>query len=210
LSDLTKQRSQLYTADCRDDVAAGIELVIWVIGQTTVVTIHPDKNNVSGAWLDNATRMDVVAWAKEKTKNRYNIYFTPNEPRCGLAKKPRKSDIIRLRAAAFADVDAKAGRTLDDARATLGRVPEPSLVIASGGGYQPIWLFRNPISVTPDAIERSERLSSCIKRITAGDDVGNIDRLLRLPYSMNFPNKRKRDEGRVPVPSGLLRMEAKP
>jgi len=74
-------------------------------------------------------------------------------------------------------------------------MPTPTLIIHSGGGLYPIWCFEKPVYITDDnraeIKARSETWQKIIQakaaelgwRYDAG--VGNLDRLLRLPGSIN-------------------------
>ena len=122
----------------------GVEWILRELGSTTLVAIHPDSGAIGAFWLD-ATCVDrATRWAAEQNRVGFNIYFTANLPRQGLQKKPTKADIEAIRCI-FADLDAKDGRTMDDCLEALTQLSkQPSLVIMSGGGYQPIWLLDQP------------------------------------------------------------------
>jgi len=74
----------------------------------------------------------------------------------------------------------------------------------SGGGYQPIWLFEEPIPATPENTARVESLGSNIATLINGDGVQNIDRILRVPFTRNFPDAKKRKAGRPETISGIV------
>ena len=143
-------------------------------------------------------------WAAQLNGADFNIYFTANLPRHGLEKKPTKADIETVRCI-FADLDAKDGRTMDACLEALTQLSkQPSFVIMSGGGYQPIWLLDQPIPATTEAVQRAESIARATATLLGGDSIQNVDRILRVPFTINYPNKKKRDGGRVPCPSGVL------
>jgi hypothetical protein len=195
---LTQSRDQ------RDDVLAGVQWVLLTFGSTTIVAIEPDTGKIDGRWLDESTSKTVGAWVLKRNQEGWNIYFEPNLPVEGLSKKAKKRDIKMLRVAAFADFDAKGGRTLDQVRDALHLLPMPSIIIATGGGYQPIWLLPEPVPATPEAVAGSEALSRRIAELAGGDTVQNVDRILRMPFTLNFPDETKRAAGRIVCASGLL------
>jgi hypothetical protein len=88
------------------------------------------------------------------------------------------------------------------ARKIIGGMPPPTLIIHSGGGLYPIWQFENPVYITDDnraeIKSRSETWQKIIEANAAelkwryDPSVGNLDRLLRLPGSIN----RKADQER--------------
>jgi hypothetical protein len=191
--------------DARHDPAAGLQFIIENVGASTVVAIHPQTGAIQARWLDIATLPSVAAWAVKQNVD-WNLYFTPNSTTRGLAKKAAKGDIPELRAV-FADVDAKDGRTLEQARAAVLGLPiPPSFIIASGGGFQPVWLFDQPLQATSEAIAEAEAVGRRLAALANGDPVQNVDRILRLPFTLNHPNAAKRKAGRDVSISGLLRM----
>ncbi|MGY6636931.1 MAG: DNA primase family protein [Erythrobacter sp.] len=141
-----------------------------------------------------------VAWATEKNK-RCGIYWTSNLVAAGMHKKPTKADITAARIA-HADLDPPKDGTPWDKRAALDEIMElaqpPSFVIDSGNGLQPVWMMADP-TIHKDMIEGVNRR---IEAELAADSCHNIDRLLRVPGFVNWPNEKKRKAGRVPVLAG--------
>jgi hypothetical protein len=180
-------------------------LILQCVGSTTLVALEPDRRGPPlGCWLDESTLARAASWAERRGAVGYNVYYTLNEPCAGLARKLRKEDIDSLRGVP-ADVDAKSGRSLEGAEEAIARVPlAPSLIIFTGGGYQPLWLFDAALPATPDNIERVEAIGTAIAHVTEGDPVQNVDRILRVPFTLNFPNAKKRAAGRVICPSGIV------
>lgn len=191
--------------DARHDVEEGLRWVLENIGPTTIVAITPD-DPPKGRYLDQSSFPDVAIWARTANDVGENLYWHVNEPRPGLAKKALKAEIVAIRAVAFLDVDAKDGRTIEQALAAIDALPlpPPSVIIASGGGYQPIWLWDRPIPASPEATARVEALGKRLEQMTGSDAVSNIDRILRLPFTRNYPNAKKRAAGREVSVAGLL------
>ena len=63
----------------------------------------------------------------------------------------------------------------------------PSLIILSGGGYQPIWLLDQPEPATTEAVQRAESIARATATLLGGDSIQNVDRILRMPFTMNYP-----------------------
>lgn len=193
--------------EARDDPAAGLTFVLKALGATTIVAIHPDTGMVKARWLDAATLADVAAWAASMSAAGFNLYFTPNLPAPGMERKAAKADMSAVRAV-FADVDAKGGQSLEGARAAVLALPPPSFIIASGGGFQPVWVLDAPMPATPDVVAAVEAVGRRLAALAGGDPVQNVDRILRLPFTVNYPNATKRAAGRGVSLSGLLREAA--
>jgi predicted P-loop ATPase len=104
----------------------------------------------------------------------------------------------------------------------MGRVPEPTALTDSGNGIQGVWGLTEPIPLgapikngdklvfqpedavkVADAEARSKALM-----VLLGAEAGtqNIDRILRLPGTMNLPNKAKLKVGRVACPTSLIKL----
>jgi hypothetical protein len=166
----------------------------WLRGPLQLVCIRPEGGNADarsfGLDYDAAAR-----WAYERNASGANVYFTVNETAPGLDRKPRKADIARPRAF-HVDVD-------DRSLLPALRLYAPSVILDSGGGYQGIWYLAGDADAI-DVEDINRRIAHAI-----GADLGcfNIDRLLRYPGPMNWPNAAKRARGRVPVASSLLQAD---
>ena len=84
----------------------------------------------------------------------------------------------------------------------------PTVCVDSGNGLQFLWRLKTPLSpgkylekdwVNGSTGKRVEALNKALT-IKLGSKAGtqNVDRLLRLPGTINHPNKAKRDAGREP------------
>lgn len=133
-----------------------------------------------------------------------NLYLTANEPVANAPQgKLRKEHIGRIRAV-YADVDPADGVEMDQARATLtaqaerlkaGAIP-PTVVVDSGGGFQYLWLLKEKLDPA-QFLSWAEGQGRALAHELGGDAVQNIDRLLRLPGSLNIPTPGKLAKGRV-------------
>ena len=141
-------------------------------------------------------------WAVAANERGHNVYFTFNRLPAGSNRKPNASDIIAARFA-FADIDPPKDGQPFDMTARLealenDRFP-PSFVIASGGGLQAYW-----------RLEESKNLAAIgelgrgIAHKLKADSCGNVDRLARLPGTVNYPDARKRARGRAPCVASIL------
>ena len=149
---------------------------------------------VHGRWFGD----DIAAatdWAVTENNMGKNLYWTVNLVAEGCNKKPGKVDIV---AARFVHVDIdppKGGGELDkvmtQAELKALSVP-PSLIVDSGGGLQAFWRLDGPAPTAEiEAVNRN------IADRFGGDNCHNIDRLMRLPGTLNYPNAKKRAAGRT-------------
>jgi len=86
-----------------------------------------------------------------------------------------------------------------------GDLPLPTGAIFSGGGYQLIWALEPPVEVGGDltVIEDIKRYNRAIQELYGAEDCYNIDRILRLAGTTNWPRQRKRSHGQVPIRARL-------
>src|SRR4029077_3125952 len=85
-------------------------------------------------------------------------------------------------------------------------LPRPTIGVDSGGGLQFLWLLI--VSLGPEYRARVEAISRALMvALGAKPGTQNIDRILRVPGTVNWPTPTKRDDGRVPCLSKLLWLE---
>ena len=155
-----------------------------------------------------------------------NLYFHVNDLSPNISKKATKADVTRVRglhvdvdprlieggakgktpgalAAHFEAERARIRAMFDDWEVGGGKLPfpRPTAVIDSGGGFQGFWLFAEGEEVAPDL---AEGLNQFIAAAMGGDDTWNIDRIMRLPGTVNLANKKKRDNGRGDAPTSIV------
>lgn len=170
-----------------------------------LVAIPAEGGPTQGRWF-GADAPAAAVWAVDRNEQGQNIYWSPNAVRPGLNKKARKEDVVAVR---FAHVDIdkpRDGSAFDKVAvaALLQAAPvPPSIVVDSGGGIQALWRLSDTISAA-----EVEGINRALVEHFAGDDhCCNVDRVLRVPGTINHPTARKRAAGRVPVLAALLDAE---
>lgn len=140
-----------------------------------------------------------------------NLYFSVNSPQRDSVQKKMKKEDIGVCVAFHVDVDPKKGKDVQAERASildrLGKhEPRPSALIDSGGGYQAFWMLADPIKIeTEGDVKRIEAYNRAIeKRLTGGTQCWNIDRVMRLPGTINVLNATKVKAGRKPAITALV------
>lgn len=142
----------------------------------------------------------------EAHNGKNNLYYQVNPVNRSINSKAKRSD-IHYATRLHVDVDPRDGfdladeqkRILDDLMSNAAKLPEPSMIIFSGGGYQALWDLVEEDWVTINSQESTneiERRNIYLARHYGGDSCHDISRLLRLPGSYNIPNKKKREKGR--------------
>jgi hypothetical protein len=163
-----------------------------------------------------------------------NLYFAVNPVRRCRNKKAAKTDVEVLEFTLGDldpkdDETPEAAKTRYTT-ALQWFTPKPMFVIDSGNGVQVLWRLAQPISLPDEVVwikvkdkngEEKDKATLTKAAQTIVDDVEarsraamvhldtkpgtqNIDRILRLPWTINLPNKVKLKKGRKPCQSVLL------
>ena len=171
-------------------------------GPWQLTAIVPSQQGiVSRTFLQlNQVRRWLEQWGET-----HNVYFTVNPLLRELDKKASREDVREL-AWLHVDVDPKDGEdlTLEQERALNllqnppGGVPKPTVIVFSGGGYQGFWRLREPILIGGDLekAEEAKRYNLQLERVFGADHCHNVDRIMRLPGTLNRPSPRKLKKGR--------------
>ena len=181
------------------------------VPHATLVAIHPSTGAIAARSFAHGDGNALGEWITGYQQNGRNIYFQPNETRPDCTRKPGKSDMVAA-VCRFADCDPDDTHfSLAEERDRLHRLADaliasefpPTVIIDSGNGLQPIWAVeREPL--TPEVTTRVETETAALERTLGAGGTHNIDRLLRLPGTVNFPNKVKLEKGRSVTRSRLL------
>ena len=182
-----------------------------------LVAFLPDDRSTIEARTFNPTTQETElrAWI-DKRQGIKNLYFTVNIVYEGYSgdKKCAKEDIAWVRGA-HVDIDQRPNEgTVEEEKLWALDLLEkyevrPDILIDSGNGIQAFWPFKEPIKVAgnPELLALFEGINNTIMRAFSGDKCWNIDRIMRLPGTINMPDKGKRKKGRVPVLAKLMRFD---
>ncbi|KAB0678059.1 DUF3987 domain-containing protein [Aureimonas leprariae] len=173
-------------------------------GRHNLVAIHPETKRVVGRTFEPNDWNAISDWIEERA-GRWNIYYSVNEPAAGAPDdKLTKRDIAALRAI-VADVDPRGAKPLDDERREIAAKAEvlqcadwaPTVTIDTGGGAQFVWRLSRKLDPA-EYIAWAEAQGRGLARELGGDAVQNIDRIMRLPGTLNVPTAEKIAKGRIP------------
>lgn len=194
-----------------------------------IIAIPPDRDELPEHWpnaRDKKPRACLVRavedlgeatlWAKGWNENGAGLYWSINS----VSDPRRRASKTRVTHVRTLHVD-------DDDRAyengTGDGAPPPTVVIDSGGGLQLLWALEEaePVGVELAALQpwedpgpardlarqrwlEVERYNKALAEIYSADHCWNVDRVFRLPGTVNWPSSAKRARGRVPVMARLL------
>jgi Mesyanzhinovviridae DNA primase len=184
--------------------------------QMHLCAIHPAGNRpVVGRTFPKTGSGQAAAlrWLTEADRKGYGIYFNANEVK-PLGKGHAKAKEAEVSTVRFLHVDADlpAGTAPDavetaraDLLAKIKAAPlVPSLIINSGNGFGLFWELTEPVTVTDENRDYLKSLNIALADQLGGDDCENLDRVMRLPFTVNRPNAKKTKAGRVPVLADIV------
>jgi Mesyanzhinovviridae DNA primase len=181
-------------------------------GHVTLVAILPDSNSVHAKTFIKDAVEDTRNWIADHQRTGRNIYFQPNETSPNCVRKPRKADMVAVNCR-FADIDPDDEHyPLIDERNRLRQLAEhlsrdpsvaPTAIIDSGSGIQCLWAVRREL-LDEAVVSRVEAETRDVEAALGAGETHNVDRLLRLPGTVNFPNTAKLHRGRVASRARLI------
>ena len=171
-------------------------------GRHNLVAIDPDGGLV-GRTFEPESWTAIESWVRDRD-GKVNLYFSANEPTAGASNSSLDKHEIAMIRCVYGDTDPKDGVSFAKERERLTRLGEellgsetpPTFVIDSGGGIQPLWVLNTKLPAQSYMSAAEEQGRGIAVRID-GDRVQNINRLLRLPGTLNIPKASKRSRGQV-------------
>jgi hypothetical protein len=163
----------------------------------TFTMIHPTdrKRRVPSRHIHSCNTVEIdttLALMQDSNAMGWGAYVGIGYRKRALPRYQRggKADILAL-PAIFADVDREPAQVIP----MLTTVPEPSIVVASGGGTHLYWLLETPTF----EIERAEAIIKGMAIWLKADPTMSSDQIMRLPGTIN--NKPQRGD----APCEILR-----
>ncbi len=174
-------------------------------GPWALTSIEPDRKGIQTKTFGPKQLNEMAEWI-EGFNGKRNLYFHVNKVGRPITKKAEREDIEEMRYL-HVDLDPRAGedfakereRILARLQAPPEGLPVPTYIIDSGGGYQGLWLLEEPVHIGGDIAkaEEAKRYNQQLELTFGADHCHNIDRLLRLPGTINVPDSKKKAKGRV-------------
>lgn len=163
-----------------------------------VIAIDPKTADIVGRGYLGGEMGDLPKFIDSHSK--HNLYWTPNALTHAIDGKAKKSDIESMRWVHL-DLDDPS----DSALASTRKYPlPPTMIIASGGGFNVYWALAKPVHANGNIEQLEDANKRVILDLGADKGTQNLDRILRLPFTTNYPTKTKMARGRVPVEARLV------
>jgi AAA domain/RepB DNA-primase from phage plasmid len=178
-------------------------------GPWVLTAIEPDGPTLTRTFTSKQSE-DARQFIVERNDAGDNLYYSLNPTREAMTKKAAKQDIAAVEYL-HVDIDPHDDESPDQCKQRALRQVEqfgyePSFVIDSGNGLQLLWELKYPVELRDlaDIKDLEARNHALAEAFDADPSTRNIDRIMRLPGSINFPNRKKRERGRVKCPATLL------
>jgi hypothetical protein len=182
-------------------------------GPWVLTAIIPDKQPNEPPTITSTAHSpaEIESFCCEHNGKR-NLYYSVNPTRGPMSKKASKADIAAIEYL-LGDLDPKSDETSEQAKARYLTAlesfePRATATIDSGNGIQGLWKLGPfiPLGTGSEAIiaDAEARSAALMERLGAKAGTQNIDRILRLPGTINLPNAVKRKAGRVECPTKLI------
>jgi Virulence-associated protein E len=188
----------LPTPNLKDTVAFLKALPQTLDGRETLVIIpEPDTKPPQTVTVPH----DKVTEFLTQKQGTHNCYFQVN---LGPPNKKAKKEEITHARMLHVDLDDPTPAALQSLQSFN---PPPTAIIFSGGGHQAFWFFRTTIPTqTPAARDMIEDLNNRIRHALNADHCYNIDRIMRLPGTLNMPDDGKRKKGRTTALASVIEL----
>jgi hypothetical protein len=204
------------------DNEASIEfLQEWSLNGPWAITAIPTRNKedkLAGKVFMAGQEAELEKFLDKYGAEERNIYFSVNEVNSKEFWIKASRETINLVTHLHVDIDPEAGkdlaeeqkRILELAKNMPDGIPEPTWVIFSGGGYQLYWELAEPIEIngSMELAESAKLYNLQIEVQLKADNCHNVDRIMRLPGTINVPDHRKRKKGRVKALSYVVEHDA--
>lgn len=189
----------------------------WKEGGPWVLTsISTDRKGINTTTFTDPA--EVKKWLSKFNGER-NIYFHVNQCNREMTSKANKED-IKSAEWLHVDIDPAEGQDLKEERERAlsmltdkvpKGIPDPTVIIFSGGGYQAFWKLDQVYDIDGNVAqaEEFERYNRRLEQIFGGDHCHNVDRIMRLPGTVNIPDPKKRKKGRKEEVAVLLQFTKK-
>lgn len=175
---------------------------LYPTGPWTITAISVDKKSIRAK--TSTDKDELRAWLEDHDK--MNLYYSVNQPTVeGRTKTKLSKEDVDAVYFLHVDVDPRTGEDVKSEqlriiKQILGYKVEPSIVIFSGGGYNALWRLEEPFQINgavENAIDVERRNWQLELDFDTPDHCRDVSRILRLPGTINRPDAKKKEKGRV-------------
>jgi len=182
-------------------------------GPWVLTAIHTDRSGTITRTFRPDTATEMTQWVETMNLDHHNLYYHVGIPIRDLERKAERADIDKV-LWLHVDMDPRGGIDPEICRQQAisllenGKdgIPPPTVAIDSGGGIQAFWRLNDYIEIGGDVVkaEKAKAHNQRLEVVFDADNCHNIDRIMRLPGTVNWPTARKIRKGREPRLSKVL------
>lgn len=208
------------------DADVGLKFLRWLYpqGPWLMTAINVDQTETPSRTFFPHQQDEFSNWLRHY--DGFNIYYSVNKPTRAMNKKAERTDIGEMWFT-HVDVDPRSKENFDLEKERILKLlcekyaekglPKPSAIVFSGGGYNALWRLQEPIVIAEDGVplkeiearyENAKRYNLQLEILLGGDNCHNVDRILRLPGSVNRLNKKKLAKGRVQCQAEIVYLDS--
>lgn len=191
----------------RHDESMKFLRLLYPSGPWTITAIHPKNRSSTGdAEIHTrtySTEEDVLRFLRDRRE--WNLYYNVNPVVAPVQKKPERWEISAVHYLQV-DCDPMKGESpeaqwegIKSKLSMPANMPPPTTLVRSGNGGNALWAIEEPLPIKGDSPAEREAsaiilggYSYQIELILQGVDAcHNVDRILRLPGTLNWPTEIK-------------------
>ena len=183
-------------------------------GPWVLTAIDTERKSIATRTFRADQSDEVRSWLE--TYRDRNVYFHVNPVLREITKKATREDVKSM-AWLHVDIDPRVGEDIKEEQERAlgllkdppGELPPPTCIVFSGGGYQGFWKLAEPVEINGQeaAYEEAKRYNVQLELLFGADNCHNVDRIMRLPGSINHPDKKKKEKGRTEVMAELIEFD---
>tara|TARA_R110002167_G_scaffold93122_1_gene249754 strand:+ start:8554 stop:10968 length:2415 start_codon:yes stop_codon:yes gene_type:complete len=179
---------------------------LWLISAFPVDRTSTKYSNRT-ATFQAGEEKQLVEFLEAHSGGSHNIYFSVNPPVGPMTKKAQRVDIERM-TFLHVDLDPSAGEPVAIERERIlaqvttnlpDGVPPPTMIVDSGGGYWAFWRLEDAFDIegSSERYEEAKLWNLQLELLFGADSCHNVDRIARLPGTVNYPDAKKASKGRT-------------
>lgn len=169
-------------------------------GPWVLTSIQTDRKGINTSTFKAGQEKELLKWLDQYNGTR-NIYFHVNTTVREMSSKALKEDVksadwihIDIDPSPDGDLAEERDRALGLLTDKIPKgIPKPTVIVFSGGGYQGFWRLSESVTIDGDVkkAEEFELYNKRLEQVFGGDHCHNVDRIMRLPGTVNIPDAKK-------------------
>ena len=181
-------------------------------GPWALTSVPLNKKGLLAGFFKPGQEAELLSWLEREGAAK-NVYFMVN-PHLGAFHAKADRENVATMDWLHVDIDPRPGEDIAEEQVRALKLlqefkPAPTVIVFSGGGYQGFWKLREPMRIDgqPAAYDEAAAYNKQLEVTFGADHCHNVDRIMRLPGTINRPDDKKRKKGRVEALAKLVSWE---